>query len=137
MKTKLLRAFDEGWNKGNIDAMVALCTPGFIHHRPPFPDISGIPAEKEDIETAFKLYSDIYFKISEIILEGDTVALRWTWQAKPKLPSDDIPSDKVGKEVSLEGCSILHLENGKIAEEWEFADYLSFYTQLGKSPPFG
>jgi hypothetical protein len=32
LKIKLLRAFDEGWNKGNTDALYELCDIGLVHH---------------------------------------------------------------------------------------------------------
>ena len=128
-------AFDEGWNKGNLDVMLSLCAPGFIHHRPPFPDIEGLNAEKQDIENSFKTFSNIKFEIHELIVVKDCAVMRWTWGAEHTGRSAEIPSAPNGKTVSLEGCSILHLENGRIIEEWEFADYLGFFTQLGVLPP--
>jgi hypothetical protein len=35
----------------------------------------------------------------------------------------------------MEGCSVFHMVNGKIIKEWELADYLGFFTQLGAIPP--
>jgi len=131
IKEKLWHAFDEGWNKGHTDAMYALCAQGFVHHRPPFPDLVGVQAEKLDIENSFKTFSNIRFIIHELAIVDDTAVIRWTWQAKHTGQSDDLPIPPSGKDVSMKGCSILHLNDSKIIDEWEFGDYLGFYTQLG------
>src|SRR4030042_3845637 len=124
LKEKLRYGFDEGWNKGNLDAMFALCASGFVHYRPPFPAIESLKVEKEDIENIFKAFSNIQFTIHEIAIEGDTAVIRWTGHAQYIGQSPDLPVTANGKEVNMGGCSVIHLVDGKIVEEWEYADYL-------------
>jgi hypothetical protein len=42
-----------------------------------------------------------------------------------------------GKEVTLEGCVVIHVTNGKVTEEWEYSDDLGLLQQLGIVPPLG
>lgn len=130
-KTRLLQAFDEGWNRDNPEAMYQLCSNNFRHHRPPYPDLIGLAAEEQDIENTHKVFSNIRFTIHELIMEENTAVMRWTWKASHTGQSTDIPITPEGLEVSMEGCSILHLEDGKIIDEWEFADNLGLLTLLG------
>ncbi len=131
LKEMLFRAFDEGWNKANPEAMYTLCNPGFVHYRPPFPAIESLEAEKRDVENTLKAFSDIQFTIHEIALDGDTAVMRWTWCARYTAQSPDLPIPPNGKLFTLQGCSFIHLADGKIIDEWEFADYLGYFSQLG------
>ncbi len=135
LKENLRKGFDEGWNKGNLEAMFALCASSFVHSRPPLPSIKNVEAERQDIENTFKAFSDIQFTSLEIIVEGDTAVMRWTWNGTSTGESSDSTTPVGGKRVSMEGCSILHLSEEKIVEELEYADYLGYFTQLGIIPP--
>jgi hypothetical protein len=42
-----------------------------------------------------------------------------------------------GKEVIKKGCVVVHIADGKVVEELEYADYLGFLQQLGVVPPLG
>lgn len=136
LKAKFLRAFNDGGNNGNTDAMYELCDIGLVHHRPPFPVIESLEAEKQDIESTFKAFPDIVFTIQELVTEGSTAVMRWTWRAKHTGQEPDLHTPPTDSEVSMQGCSVFRLANGKIILEWEFADYLGFFTQLGAIPPF-
>jgi predicted ester cyclase len=68
-------------------------------------------------------------------VEGDTAVMRWTWHGTATGGASDNTTSVGGKRVSMEGCSILHLEEEKIVEELEYADYLGYFTQLGIIPP--
>ncbi len=115
--------------------MFALCASSFVHYRSPLPPIESVTAERQDIENTFKAFSDIQFTILEIIVEGDTAVMRWTWNGTSTGESSDNTTPMGGKRVSMEGCSILHLSEEKIVEELEYADYLGYFTQLGIIPP--
>ena len=48
-----------------------------------------------------------------------------------------MPIPPSGKEVTLVGCVVVRVEDGKILEEFEYADYLGFLQQLGIVPHLG
>lgn len=50
---------------------------------------------------------------------------------------DTILIPPTGKEVTLKGCIVVHVRDGKIVEEFEYSDYLGFLQQLGVVPPLG
>ncbi len=135
LEEQILSAFDQGWNKQQPEVMCSFCAEKFIHHRPPFPALEGVDAELQDIKGTFKIFSNIHFEIHEIMIAKNNVIMRWTWQAKHTGQSVALPLPPSNQDISMQGCSILRIEEGKIIEEWEFADYLGFYTQLGMLPP--
>ena len=73
----------------------------------------------------------------EMVGEGDTIAYRYTWQGKHTGLSPSLPIPPTGKEVTLVGCIVVHIADGKIVEEFEYSDYLGFLQQLGVVPPLG
>jgi predicted ester cyclase len=72
-----------------------------------------------------------------MVAEGDRIAYRYTWRAKHTGQSPTLPIPPTGKEVWMEKCVVAHINDGKIVEEFEYADYLGFLQQLGVVPPLG
>jgi predicted ester cyclase len=65
---------------------------------------------------------DRNFKIDEIFSARNKITERYTWQGTHK---------RTGKRVSVSGCVVYHLKNGKIGEAWNFEDMFGLYEQLG------
>ncbi len=136
-KAKIRRAGEEAWLKGNLDGLGEVYAADYIWHRPPFPDAKGLEAVKESIAGTRSGYSDIQIAYEEMICEGNSIAYRYTWRAKHTGQSPSLPIPPTGKEVTLRGCVVVHVVNGKVAEEFEYSDYLGFLQQLGVVPPLG
>jgi predicted ester cyclase len=137
LKAKIRWASEEAWMKGNLDALGEVYAADCVWHRPPLPDVRGLEASKEYIAGARSGYSDIQFVHEEMVGEGNSIAYRYTWRAKHTGQSPTLPIPPTGKEVTLRGCNIVHVANGKVIEEFEYSDYLGFLQQLGVVPPLG
>ena len=105
--------------------------------QPPFPDANGLEAVKQSIAATRLAYSDIQATFTEWIAEGDVIAYRYTMRMKHTGVSPTLPIPPTGKEVTLEGCIVVHIKDGKVIEEWEYSDYLGFLQQLGVVPALG
>jgi predicted ester cyclase len=136
-KAKVRRAVDEAFNKGNLNAMDEIVTEGVILHRPPQPDIKGLEAYKQMIAGMRKAYPDLKFTIDELIMEGNTSALRWSFRGTHMGQSPSLPIPPTGKKVTLTGLIMIRTVNGKAVEEWEYLDMLGLMQQLGVAPPMG
>lgn len=136
LKAKIQRIIDEAWNKGNIDALDELYAANFVGHSasPSFPDIEGLKAQKEFVQDTRNTYPDFHITIDEITIEGDTVASRWTWQGTHKGQSARLPVPPTGKQVTVSGCNVGHMQGGKLVEDWNFADLFGMMQQLGVVP---
>ena len=136
MKHKIKWAAEEAWLKGNLDAFDEVYAEDYIWHRPPFPDVSGLAAVKESVAGMREAYTELEFSYDEMIAEGDSIAYRYTFRGRHTGQSPSLPPP-TGKEVTLVGCIVVHVIDGKIVEEFEHSDYLGFLQQLGVVPPLG
>lgn len=81
IKAVLLKFNEDFWHKQDIDASYQIVDDAIAFHRPPFPPTYGKAALREGDEGMLKAFSDIQSTIHEIIVEGDTAAGCWTWEA--------------------------------------------------------
>lgn len=137
LKAKIRWAGEEAWLKGNLNALDEVYAADYVWHRPPFPDVRGLEAVKESVAGIRSAYSDIQIAYEETISEGNSIAYRYTWRAKHTGQSPTLPIPPTGKEVTLQGCVVVHVAGGKVIEEFEYSDYLGFLQQLGVVPPLG
>ena len=137
LKRKIQWAGEEAWYNGNVDALDEIYAADYVWHRPPFPDIVGLVAAKESIAATRVAYSDIQTDYEEMVAEGDSLAYRWTLRMKHTGTSPSLPIPPTGKEVTLVGCTMVRIKDGKVVEEFEHSDYLGFLQQIGVVPPLG
>ena len=137
LKATFNRAAGAAYNQGDVDKLDEIYAPEFVYHRPPFPDIVGLKAYKQLIVDVRQGFSDSRLTFDEIIVEGNTMTTRWTWQGKNTNQSPFLPFPPTGKEVKITGSSVSHLKGGKATEEWNHVDWLGFFQQLGIIPPLG
>ena len=106
-------------------------TSGYVRHKPPFPDIDGLAAAKKFVAESRKSYPDQYVTIHEVIVEGNKVVSRWTFEGTQLGESPTTHVSGTGKKIAFNGCNVAHWENGKIVEEWEHSDWLILLHQFG------
>ncbi|MBA7466904.1 hypothetical protein ES707_02098 [subsurface metagenome] len=114
----------EAWNTGNVDALDEVYAPDFVtHYTAPNPDIEGLEAYKKHVRDTLSRFPDVQLTMHEYILDGNMGATTWTWRGTQK---------DTGKQVTMTGCVVSRIgADGKIAEEWEWADWLGMFQQLG------
>ena len=125
------RLIDEGFNKGNLDALDEICAPNFFEHQDGIvpPTIDGLKGAIISLRTPFP---DLFLTIEEIIANGDKTWARITgcgthrgaFMGRP-------PTDK---SFAITVIDICRFENNKIVEHWGVADRLSLIAQLGLLP---
>jgi len=125
------------WLKGNLEALDEVYGADCVLHSPPLPDVQGLEALKEHIAGICSAYSDVHLAYAETVAEGDRIAYRYTWRARHTGQSPTLPIPPTGNEVGMEKCVVVTIADGRIVEEFEYADYLGFLQQLGVVPPLG
>jgi len=78
----------------------------------------------------FSALPDIYYKIDNIIAEGDMVAVNCTITGTAKSGMFGLPAAQ--KNVHFKQMLFFRLANNKITEEWEVVDLDGLKTQLAK-----
>jgi predicted ester cyclase len=137
MKAKFRRVVDEAWNKGILDSLDELHATNYVEHRPPFQDVVGLDAFKQTVAGARQTFPDFHITIDELILEGDKLAVRFSWTGTHLGQSQNFPIPPTGKQLVVTGSHILHLGGEKLIEGWQFADNLGLLQQLGLVPQMG
>ena len=74
-------------------------------------------------------FSNIEFTIVDIFGQGNKIVKHWNFKGKHTGDFFGIPA--TGKSVDIDGTTLVVMKNGKIAQEQDFMDNMSFMQQLG------
>ena len=137
IKAVLVKMNDDAWHRRNLNAAYEIYSDDVTFQRVPFPPVVGKEANMQADAGMLAAFDDIHSSVDTMIVEGDTAAVRWTWEGTHTgtLPSLGIPA--TGKRVRFSGCSVYRFCDGRIAEQWEYGDLLGFMQQLGVFPAPG
>lgn len=126
----MIEAYAQVWNSGNLSALDALVDPGFVRHTSPGNPYSATSLDslKRVITNLRATYPDFKVTLTEIIAASDKVVARWEWSGTHS--GVGLPVAK-GKKVQATGINIMHVKNGKLAEEWVESDGMATMLQLG------
>jgi steroid delta-isomerase-like uncharacterized protein len=126
------RAFEEGWNQGNVAVFDELNAPNFIYHDPGQPQVHTHEDLKQWATEGFRVYPDLHLTIEDMVAEGDQVVVRSTFRGTNTGDFvTPMPMPATGKQVTSSGITILRFAGGKIVEVWNQGDNLGVFQQLG------
>lgn len=111
-------------NETNFDENITLITAP--------ENVVGIQAFKDYYQNYLTGFSDVTFTIVDVFGQGDKIVKHWNFKGTQTGEFFGIPAS--GKEVDIDGVTLVKMKDGKIAQEQDFLDNLSFYQQLGLIP---
>lgn len=119
---------DEGFNRGNIDALDALFAPGYVEHdvgiRPP--SVDGL---KTFVRTLRSAFPDLRLTIDAASSGGGLTWTRTTARGTHAGPFMGLAP--TGRHFSATWFDTCRIEQGRIAEHWGVIDWMSVLEQLG------
>jgi predicted ester cyclase len=123
-------AYAQAWNTGNVKTLDAIVDQNFMRHTSPTSPTAaaGLDSLKRVITNFRAMYPDFHVTLTEEIYTADKIVVRWQYSGTH---SGVGLSAAKGKKVQATGMSLLHIKNGKIAEEWVESDGLMTVQQLG------
>ena len=130
-KATIRRLIEEGWNKGDVDAIVSANAPSYTTHSP----ASGAAPNLEGLRQAAAMYLRAFPNLHFTIEEGDKVVTRWSSTGTHQ--GEFLGMPPTGKSVTCTGINITRFDNGMIVEEWQNLDMLGVLQQLGAIPGAG
>jgi len=95
-------------------------------------NVVGIQGFKEYYQNYLTAFSDITFTFVDAFGQGDKIVKHWNFTGTHTAEIFGVPAS--GKKVSINGVTLVKMKDGKIAQEQNFLDNLSFYQQLGLIP---
>jgi predicted ester cyclase len=130
----LVDIYNSAWETGNTDGFEDIYHPDFVRHSDASTSAQNLEELIKIIKDFHTAYSDKKLVSEEEIYTKDKFVGRWTYTVTHTGPGEIPPT---GKTVKLWGINIIHFKDGKIIEEWDAFDNLSYMEQLGYSivPP--
>ncbi len=127
-KAQTRQIIDQGWNKGNMDALDDLISPDFVNHAASNPNETrdGFKQRVQMVRTAFP---DWEMTADEMLGEGDRVVTRWRARGTHRGSFRGIAA--TGKKIEVTGIAIDRVLDGKRVEGWVEWDMLGLLQQLG------
>jgi steroid delta-isomerase-like uncharacterized protein len=128
-KAHIRRYFEEIVCKGNLEAIPDFVAPNIVFRGPYTPQpIQGIEAFKELIAMLQAAFADLQITEEDMIVEGDTVATRWTASGTHR--GDFIGTGPSGKPFRFTGTAFYRIADGKIVEAWSVNNSLEIVREL-------
>lgn len=124
------KTWDVAINEGKIDVLDTAYAADIVLHTTP--EIKGVAKAKAYYANFVTGFSNRQFIIKDMFAQGDKVTKYWEFKGTHSGNFMGIPA--TGKTVDIEGCTIARIVNGKIVEERDFMDNMSFLKQLGLIP---
>lgn len=124
--------WDEIINEGKLDLINDINFDSEITLIATPDNVVGIKAFKEYYSNFTTGFSNADFKIVDIFGQGDKLVKHWRFKGTHSGDFFGIPP--TGKTIDIEGTTIAIMKEGKIAQEQDFMDNLSFMAQLGIDP---
>ncbi len=126
----IVRHFEEIFNRGNLDFVDEAYTDDAVIHDAIVP---GVPSGPKGVRQYLRTYAgpvpDIHFEVTELIADGDMLAAHWTASGTHKGALLSLPP--TGKHMEAEGVSIYRMEEGRIAEAWNYWDVIAMLRSVG------
>jgi steroid delta-isomerase-like uncharacterized protein len=122
------------WEQDDYDDLVdELLASDYVNHSPGMP---GQPTGPEGVKAVISMFRtgipDLRLVISDMVAEGDKVAMRYTIEGTHEGDLFGVPP--TGQRVSIESMTVERVSDGKIREHWRITDTLDMMQQLGAIP---
>lgn len=131
-ETFLNRWFEEAWNKGREEAIDEMVDPDVIAYG--LTDAEGSQIRgREDFRRFFRqfrsAFPDIHVDIEETIREGDKIGAVCRVTATHR--GDGLGFCATNNQAEFCGILMVRLREGRIAEAWNYFDFMTLFGQLG------
>jgi steroid delta-isomerase-like uncharacterized protein len=135
--TTVARAYFEAINERDLDAAAAMWEPGGIDRLVGLAELR-VPGDfKRWFSTLFAAFPDFEFEIVTIAASKENAAVRWRASATFSGTGRFEGMTPNGASIEIEGCDMLTISDGKIAENHAYLNGTELARQLGAMPPAG
>lgn len=128
----LIRSFiDEAFNKGNFSILEDIIHPEYQYSSPDS-RLKGISQLEEFIQAFRNAFPDLKLQIDDLLVSDDRACTAFTLMGTHGGNFMGIPATQ--KSVEVQGIVMSRFKDGKIFEDYEILDNLTFLQQLGVVP---
>lgn len=140
-KRSVERVFSEAFNQGDLGVIDELVSPAGLDHQ--HPDEADFAVHLKDVIVAMRTaFPDLHFAITQIIGEGEWVALHSVMTGtntgplrRPLLPAEGPPElPATGRRIEVPHMHMIRSANGQGGELLHLMDTFTMLKQLGLIP---
>jgi len=133
LKAIARREIEEIFGKGNLNVADEIIATDYVGHDPALPEPTRGPEGVKQAATGYRTaFPDLIVTVEQQVVEGDTVATRWT--ARGTHEGELFGIAPTGKQATVTGISIERVVGGKIVEDHTNWDTFGMMQQLGVVP---
>ena len=133
----IVREYFDALSEQDLDRAVSYWKPGAIDRIHGVIEMVAPDGVRDYFAEIFGAFPDWSFEVIEIAGGGDLAAARWRVNATFSGPGRYQGIAPTGKRVTLEGCDMFRVADGKLVENNAYANGLEIAQQLGLLPPQG
>ncbi len=127
---------EEGWSGGKYELAHEIISPNMQVHGAGGQAVGMGPDGLIDlIRTWRTAFPDGRMEIDDLIVEGDTVAIRNTWYGTHEAEFYGVPPS--GKKVAVTSVGLDRVQDGLVTEGWGELDMVGMMQQMGALPVVG
>jgi len=131
-KKALVEQLMAAWNTHDADAVAAHFAADVVNHDAQPGSPPGREGIKFTVQPFLAAFPDLRVEAHHVLVDGDMVAFLTRISGTHTGPYADIPAS--GNSLTLEGASVIRIEDGEIAELWSKNDNLAVMQQIGAIP---
>lgn len=121
------KVWDQVINEGKVNVLDTAYAESIVLHT--LPEIKGIKDSKAYYSGFVTGFSNRKFTVKRMFANGEDLVKHWHFTGTHTGVFMGIPA--TGRTVNIEGSTIAKIVDGKIVEEQDFMDNMSFLKQLG------
>ena len=128
MKALIRHIMEDGFNKRDMSVVHASFHPDYVRHGHGVPSMGSLAEHVEDLQARHQAFEDAHFVIEQMVAEGDTVAVRYTFHGVHAGEFGGIAP--TGLRVSRASAAFFTIRDGKVVEGHVFADGAGMLAEL-------
>ena len=127
-------SLDRLWNEGELSFVDEYATDDLaFHDLSRSVELRGSDAFRAYVRERRTAFPDFEITEEDILCEGDSVALRWTWRGTHE--NELMGIEPTGATVEGTGMTMIRFDDGAAKEQWNITAVLNTMQQLGVVDP--
>ena len=126
-------AYNEAWNRQDLDAICAAHAPGMVFENHNAGERAEGEAVREHVAAIFEGWPDISFETRRLYVRDDLIVQEWTATATHSraMRRGDLVAEASGRPVRWDGMDIIPVRDGLITRKDVYSDSITLLRQLG------
>lgn len=128
-RQQILDAWEKAWDHGDLSGFESLLSPDYRRITATNPDGESREQFLAVISTTRESFPDLTTQVEDIVIEGDSAAIRWSSGGTHQRGLMGVPP--TNRRVNVSGATFAHFENGLIVREHVTWDPRALLSALG------